>query len=96
MNFGMTLLHILNNCDTNIFYEKNEFVLKIKRPISKELKKFLSKCLCKDIKDRPTWAELEKEDFLKNVEEDKKPLFNEAEMKKMKLKYSLIFNSKHY
>ena len=86
MNFGMTLLHILNNCDTNIFYEKNEFVLKIKRPISKELKKFLSKCLCKDIKDRPTWAELEKEDFLKNVEEDKKPLFNEAEMKKDEIK----------
>ena len=93
MNFGMTLLYILNNCDKNIFYEKNEFVFNINKPISKEFKSFLSKCLCKDIKGRSTWAELEKEDFLKNVppeEEEKKPLFNEPEMEKAEIK---IFNN---
>ena len=91
MNFGMTLLHILNNCDTNIFFENDKFTLNTKRPISNELKSFLSKCLCKDIKNRPTWAELEKEDFLKDINLDnKKALLNVAEIKKDEIK---IFNN---
>ena len=91
MNFGMTLLHILNNCDTNIFFENNKFTINTKRPISNELKSFLSKCLCKDIKNRPTWAELEKEDFLKDINLDnKKELLNVAEIKKDEIK---IFNN---
>ena len=91
MNFGMTLLHILNNCDTNIFFENDKFTLNTKRPISNELKSFLSKCLCKDIKNRPTWAELEKEDFLKDINLDnKKELLNVAEIKKDEIK---IFNN---
>jgi len=88
MNLGMTLLHILNNCDTNVFYKNNEFTLNTKRPISKELKSFLSKCLFKDIKERLNWTELEKESFMKNPE-----IFNDIQFKLLLNNLSQKYNS---
>ena len=61
MNFGITLLKMINNNEDEIFYKDNKFNLNFKRPISEQLKSFLSKCLCSVIKSRPNWKDLENE-----------------------------------
>ena len=58
MNFGITILKMINNNEDNIFYENNNFVLNYKKPVSEEITNILEKCLCKDIKERPNWNDL--------------------------------------
>ena len=58
MNFGMTLLKMINNDEEKIFYENNKFVLKYKNQISEEINDIISKCLCPNINDRPDWNSL--------------------------------------
>ena len=62
MNFGITILKMINNNEDNIFYENNKFTLKYKKPISEEIKTILSKCLCPKINNRPNWNDLVLED----------------------------------
>ena len=59
MNFGITLLKIINNNDDNVFYEGKEFTLKYKQKISDNLNNLLTKILCPDIKNRPDWEDLD-------------------------------------
>ena len=68
MNFGITLLLMINNNAKN-FYENNKFIFKLKQNISQDLNLLLSKCLSPDINNRPTWKELEECNFIKNVKE---------------------------
>ena len=75
MNFGITLLQMINNNDDEILFKDNKFVLNFKRSISEKLKNFISKCLCPDIKSRPDWKDLENE--LNENENENKVLLNE-------------------
>ena len=59
MNFGITLLKIINNNDEKVFYEDNEFILKYKQLISENLNNFLKKILCSDIKERANWEDFD-------------------------------------
>ena len=85
MNFGITLLKIINNNDDSVFYEGNEFTLKYKELISENLNSFLTKILCSDIKSRPDWEDF---DF------GNEPLLNEKQfesfMDNVLKKYQII------
>ena len=59
MNYGITLLQIMNNNDNKIIFENNKFVLKSKQNMSGQLKSFLTKCLCQDVINRANWEDLE-------------------------------------
>ena len=70
MNFGMTILKLINNNEDDIFYKGNKFNLKYKNPISEKLSSFLSKCLCTDIKERANWNNLIYEEQPNNIIND--------------------------
>ena len=80
MNYGITLLKMINNNDNNIFFTNNKFNLKSKRIISQKFNSFLSKCLCNDIKNRPNWNDLKNDEFL-NIynNKEKQSLLNEKQ-----------------
>ena len=63
MNYGITLLQMMNNNDNKIIFENNKFVLKSKQYMSEQLKSFLTKCLCQDVISRANWEDLERDIF---------------------------------
>ena len=75
MNYGITLLKMINNNDDDIFFKNNEFNLNSKRNISEKFKSFLSQCLCNDIENRPNWNDLTNDEFIKGD----KTLLNEKQ-----------------
>ena len=60
MNFGITLLKMINNNDDKIFYKDKEFKLRYKNKdqVSEEIKDIISKCVCSNIEERPDWKSL--------------------------------------
>ena len=89
MNYGITILKMINNDDDNIFYKNNEFNLNTKRNISEKFKSFLSQCLCNDIENRPNWSDIKNDEFIKgdnNKEKENKYLLNEKQ-------FDLLLNS---
>ena len=87
MNYGITLLKLINNNDDSIFFENGKFTLKTKYPISQEFNSFLSKILCPDINNRPKWKELENDEFIKGLSDnDKEILLNEKQ-------YDILLNT---
>ena len=97
MNYGITLLKMINNNDNNIFFINNKFNLKTKRIITQKFNSFLSKCLCDDIKNRPNWDDLKNDEFL-NIypyyNKEKQSLLNEKQfeffLNYFKVKYKSI------
>jgi hypothetical protein len=70
MNYGITLLKCFYGNKLNLDIEGNEITLPSKKTLSNNLKKFLSKCLKKNIRKRGTWTELKNEAFMKNLNND--------------------------
>ena len=70
MNYGITILKCFYGNKLNLDIEGNEITLPSKKILSNNLKKFLSKCLKKNIKKRSTWNELKNEAFMKNLNND--------------------------
>ena len=69
MNYGITLLKCFYGNKLKLDIEENEINLPSNKTLSNNFKKFLSKCLKKNIKKRSTWDELMKDDFMKNINE---------------------------
>ena len=95
MNFGITILKIINNNEDEIFYKNNKFDLKYKKQVSEKLNSFLSKCLCIDIKNRADWNNLENEEFLtENLDNKAEILLNEKQneilLNQLLKKYEII------
>ena len=99
MNYGITLLKMINNNDDKIFFDNDTFVLKTKNNISEQFNSFLSKCLCPDIEKRPNWKELENDEFIKSASTNENEyLLNEKQLdillNNLLLKYNTI--NEHY
>ena len=105
MNYGITLLKCFygNNLKLNI--DGNEIILPENKNMSNDMKKFLAKCLMKNIKKRSSWLDLNKEEYMQNInienlniKEKDNCLINDKKMKgifkSLKTKYSLI--NKYY
>ena len=67
MNYGITLLKCFYGNKLKLDIEENEINLPSNKTLSNNFKKFLSKCLKKNIKKRSTWDELMKDDFMKDI-----------------------------
>ena len=68
MNYGITLLKCFygNNFELKII--NDEIILPDDKTISDDFKKFLSKCLKKNIINRRSWLELKKEEYFQNMQ----------------------------
>ena len=102
MNYGIILLKIFYGKNLKLDIEGNEMILPSNKTLSNNFKKFLSKCLKKNILKRSNWIELINEKFMKNGEEideeGKKTLISDKKLKgilrALDKKYELI--NKYY
>ena len=102
MNYGITLLKIFYGNKLKLDLEGNEIILPSNKTLSNNFKKFLAKCLKKNILKRNNWLELKNEKFMKNGEEideeEKKTLISDKKLKgilrALDKKYELI--NKYY
>ena len=100
MNYGIILLKIFYGKNLKLDIEGNEMILPSNKTLSNNFKKFLSKCLKKNILKRSNWIELINEKFIKNGEEideeGKKTLISDKKLKgilrALDKKYELINN----
>ena len=70
MNYGITLLKCFYENNMKLGIEGNEIILPTNKTLSNNFKKFLSKCLIKNILKRSTWTELKNEEFMNNITDD--------------------------
>ena len=64
MNYGMTLLMLINGNNKDIIFKNDKFVMKSKEvTMSKPFEEFLTKCLCSTLHKRPNWEDLENDDI---------------------------------
>ena len=63
MNYGVTLLLLLNNIDKDIILNNNKFVFKLKYEYSSDLCSFLNCCVCNDIQKRPNFNQLKSNEY---------------------------------
>ena len=63
MNYGVTLLLLLNNIDKDIILNNNRFVFKLKYEYSSDLCSFLNCCVCNDIQKRPNFNQLKSNEY---------------------------------
>ena len=106
MNYGITLLKCFYGNELKLNIEGNEIILPENKTMSDNMKKFLAKCLKKNISKRSSWQELNKEEIMQSVnienmnikEEENKCLISDKKLKgifkSLKMKYSLI--NKYY
>ena len=102
MNYGITLLKIFYGNNLKLSVHGNEMILPSNKTLNNNFKKFLSKCLKKNILKRSNWKELKNEKFIKNDEETdeeaKKILISDKTLKgilrSLDKKYKLI--NKYY
>ena len=66
MNYGITLLKIFYGNNMKLSIEGDDIILPSNKTLSNNIKKFLSKCLKKNISKRSNWNELKNEKFMKN------------------------------
>ena len=94
MNYGITLLKYFYGNNLKLEIKGNEIILPNNKTLSDNLKKFLSKCLKKNIQKRTTWDDLKKQEFMKNstdkvdnneditkINEDPKTLISDKKLK---------------
>ena len=88
MNYGITLLKCLYGKNFQIKITNDEIILPDNKNLSDDFKKFLSKCLKKNIENRDSWLRLKKEEFVQdlniNIEENKKEDITIISDKKLK------------
>ena len=66
MNYGITLLKCFYGNNLKLDINDNEIILPSNKTLSDYFKKFLSKCLKKNIVKRAYWNELKNEEFMSN------------------------------
>jgi hypothetical protein len=66
MNYGITLLLLLNNMNKDIILSNNGFTFKLKYEYSSDLCSFLSCCVCNDIQKRPNFEQLKSNEYVRN------------------------------
>ena len=67
MNYGITLLKCFYGNNFKIKVSGDEIILPENDNINDDYKKFLSKCLKKNINKRNSWLELKQDKFIKNL-----------------------------
>ena len=64
MNYGVTLLLLLNEINKDIIFKNNEFTFNLKYEYSSDLCSFLNCCVCNDIQKRPNFEQLKSNEYV--------------------------------